>query len=127
MCRDGLRYSCHLRLGHINKDRISKPMREGLLPILGNKGYPICEPCLSGKMIKKHFPKGQRSAKLLEIIHSDICKALHVRTQMDEEHFITFKDDFCKYDYVYLIQHKHKLLKTFEQFATKYKTKKARK
>ena len=50
----------HYRLGHINKNKITRMVRDRLLPDIGKVEYPTCEPCLSGKIIKKPFPKGTR-------------------------------------------------------------------
>ena len=63
---DGLAMLWHMRLGHINKNRIIRIVRDGLLPDLGKVEYPICETYLNGKMVKKPFPKGTRNSKLLD-------------------------------------------------------------
>ena len=57
VCMDGLAMLWHMRLGHINKNRIIRIVRDGLLPDLGKVEYPMCEPCLSGKMVKKTMSK----------------------------------------------------------------------
>ncbi|RCU34740.1 hypothetical protein DVA81_18935, partial [Acinetobacter baumannii] len=75
---DSLSYLWHLRLGHINKTRISRMVKDGLLPNLGEIDYPTCEPCLCGKMAKKPFSKATRCHTLLHIIHSDICGPMNV-------------------------------------------------
>ena len=95
----------HMRLGHINKDIIIIIFRDGLLPDLGKVEYPTCEPYLSGKMVKKPFPKGTRNSEILTIIHSDICGPLNVQNRMGDDYFITFIDDYSRYGYVYLIKH----------------------
>ena len=87
---DGLTMLWHMRLGHINKDIIIIIFRDGLLPDLCKVEYPIYKPCLSGKMVKKPFPKGTRSSKILTIIHSDICGPLNVQNRTGEDYFITF-------------------------------------
>ena len=85
VCMDGLAMLWHMRLWHINKNRISRMVRVGLLPDLGKVEYPTCEPYLSGKMVKKPFPKGTRSSKILTIIHYDICGPLNVQNRMGED------------------------------------------
>ena len=45
-------YLRHLRLGHINIDQINRLVKDGPLNLLKVEPYPICEPCLQGKMTK---------------------------------------------------------------------------
>ena len=42
----------HLRLGHINLNRIKQLVKCGLLKSLEENSLPICESCLKGKMTK---------------------------------------------------------------------------
>ena len=42
--------------------------------------FTTCEPCISSKMTRLPFPKGQRSNELLAIIHSDVCGPLNIKT-----------------------------------------------
>ena len=44
-------------------------------------------------MTKKPFPKNERTSKLLEIIHSDICELNGHLTRGGNRYFITFIDD----------------------------------
>lgn len=89
-------------------------VRDGLLLEIGKVEYPTCEPCLSGKMVKKKFPKGTRNSELLDLIHTDICGPSNVHTRTREVYFITFIDDFSKYGYIYLIKHKHEAQNFFQ-------------
>ena len=45
----------HLRLGHINLDRIRRPVTGGHLSPLEVNALPVCEPCLEGKMTMRPF------------------------------------------------------------------------
>ena len=49
----------HLRLGHINLERIRRMVTGGLIGPLDLTDLPECEPCLEGKMTMRHF-QGQR-------------------------------------------------------------------
>ena len=49
-------YLWHLRLCHINLDRISRLVRDGPLGSLKVEALPTCESCLEGKMTKRPFP-----------------------------------------------------------------------
>ena len=48
-------YLWHLRLGHINPNKIQRPIKDGLLEPLDFDEFPICESCLEGKMTKQPF------------------------------------------------------------------------
>ena len=45
-------YLWHYRLGHINKNRISRLVREGILNDIDCESIKTCESCLIGKMTK---------------------------------------------------------------------------
>ena len=59
-------YLWHLRLGHINSNRIQRLIKDGLLEPLDFDGFSVCESCLEGKMTKWPFnEKGRRAQELL--------------------------------------------------------------
>ena len=45
----------HLRLGHINLERIRRMVTSGLISPLDVTALPVCEPCLEEKMTMKPF------------------------------------------------------------------------
>ena len=102
-------------------------VRDGLLSDLRKVEYPVCEPCLSGKRVKKPFPKGTRSSEILTIIQSDICGPLNVQNRTEEEYFITFVDDYSRFGHVYLTRHNHEALKIFQVYTAEVKIKLVRK
>ena len=56
----------HLRLGHINLDRIHRQVTSGHLSPLDVNALPVCEPCLEGKMTMRPFKaKGYRAKEVL--------------------------------------------------------------
>ena len=51
----------------------------------------VCEPCLAGKMHSNPFPSSpSRSAKPLELVHSDLHGPLPVATREGYSYWITF-------------------------------------
>ena len=56
-------YIWHMRLGHI-KNKMKMMISMGLIPNM-NIVFTTCEPCISSKMDRLPFPKGQRSNELL--------------------------------------------------------------
>ena len=69
----------HLRLGHINSNRIQRPIKDGLLEPLDFDDFPIYGSCLEGKMTKQPFnAKGRRDQDLLELVHSNVCDPMSI-------------------------------------------------
>lgn len=67
-------YLWHCRIGHINKNRINRLSKEGILKVDDCESLTTCESCLLGKMTKSSFTgKGERASDILGLIHSDVC------------------------------------------------------
>ena len=97
----------HMRLGHINLNRINGLFKDGILDDLVLEAMPVCESCIEGKMTKRPFPpKGNRSNELLELVHTNVCGLINIRAYGGYEYFITFIDDHSRYRYVYLMHYK---------------------
>ncbi|KAA0060254.1 gag/pol protein [Cucumis melo var. makuwa] len=103
--------------GHINLNRIERLVKNGILSELEENSLPICESCLEGKMTKRPFTgKGHRAKEPLELVHSDLCGPMNVKARGEFEYFITFTDDYSRYGYVYLMQHKSEALEKFKEY-----------
>ena len=103
----------HMRLGHINLNRISRLVKDGILDKLVLEPMPVCESCIEGKMTKRPFlPKGNRSSELLELVHTYVCGPINIRAHGGYEYFTIFTDDHSRYRYVYLMHHKSDSLKS---------------
>ncbi|CAN6580971.1 unnamed protein product [Malus baccata var. baccata] len=62
----------HLKLGHVNQDKIRKMSKDGYLSPLGNDLMGTCAPCLLGKMTKSPFTgKGEHAIEIIGLIHTD--------------------------------------------------------
>ncbi|KAJ9566729.1 hypothetical protein OSB04_002695 [Centaurea solstitialis] len=110
-------YLWHCHLGHINKKRIEKLQKGGLLGSFDFKPFDNCESCLSGKMTKQPFNKdNERANDLLGIIHTDVCGPFSHEARGGYRYFITFTDDFSRYGYVYLMRHKSEAFERFKEF-----------
>ena len=113
-------YLWHLRLSHINLDRIERLVKNELLNELEDNSLPPCESCLEGKMTKRPFSgKGYRAKEPLELIHSDLYGPMNVKTQGGYEYFISFIDDYSWYGYLYLMEHKSEALEKFKEYKAK--------
>ena len=110
-------YLWHLRLGHINLDRIDRLVKSGPLNELKVGTLPVCESCLEGKMTKRPFTgKRFRAKEPLELIHSDVCGPMNVKARGGYEYYVTFIDDYSRYGYVYLMQRKSETFEKFKEF-----------
>jgi transposase InsO family protein len=68
-------------------------------------------------MIKAYFNKvNERVTKLLLLVHTDVCGPIGISARGWYSYFITFTDDFSRYDYVFLMRHKSGSLKKFKEF-----------
>ena len=53
---------------------------------------------------------------MLELVHMDVCGPMSTQAKWDYEYFITFTDDYSRYDYVYLMKRKSKTFEKFKKF-----------
>ncbi|TYJ98650.1 gag/pol protein [Cucumis melo var. makuwa] len=71
------------------------------------------------KMTKRPFTgKGYRAKEPLELIHSDLCGPMNVKARGGFEYFISFIDDYSRYGYLYLMEHKSEALEKFKEYKT---------
>ena len=69
----------HIRLGHINLNRISRLVKEGILGDLVLQPMEVYESYLEGKMTKRPFPaKGNKTNPLLELVHTDVYEPINI-------------------------------------------------
>ena len=114
------KYLWHLKLGHINLDRINWLVKDGPLRELNVGTLPVCKSCLEGKMTKRHFSsKSKRSKEPLQLLHSDVCGPLSVQARGGYEYFVTFIDNYSIYGYVYLMHKKPETFGKFKEFMAK--------
>lgn len=68
-------------------------------------------------MTKRPFTgKGLRANQPLELVHSDVCEPINVKERGGYEYFVTFIDDYSRYGYVYLMQHKSDTFEKFKEY-----------
>ncbi|KAD3337505.1 hypothetical protein E3N88_33025 [Mikania micrantha] len=108
----------HQRLGHISRDRLSRLVKDEVLPSLDFTDFGTCVKCLKGKMTTKTKKGATRSSNLLEIIHTDISGPYTIAGITEHTSFITFIDDYSRYMYLYLIKDKSESLTTFKDYKT---------
>jgi hypothetical protein len=86
--------------------------------------FDLCQyiECIIGKYVK-HIKKmgATHSSGVLEIIHTDICGPINVKSVDGFNSFIIFTDDFSCYGYIYLIRERSKMLDKFKIFKAEVK------
>ena len=110
-------YLWHLKLGHINIERIRRMVTGGLLSPLDVTALPVCEPCLEEKMTMKPFKaKCYRAKEVLDLLHIDLCGPMSTNARGGYEYFITFINDYSRYEYIYLMRHKSEAFEKLKGF-----------
>jgi hypothetical protein len=96
---------------------INRLVKDEFLNLLKVEPYPVCEPCLQGKMTKNPFKgKGIRATSLLELIHTDVCGPFNHIARGGFSYFITFIDDYSRYGYIYLMKYKSESFEKFKEY-----------
>jgi hypothetical protein len=106
----------HRRLGHISRGRIERLVKESILPPL--EFSEQCIDCIKGKYIKQIKKNTKRSARILKIIHMDICGPFSIAAVDGYDSFIIFTNDYSHYGYIYPIKERSEALDKFKIFKT---------
>ncbi|XP_022156712.1 uncharacterized protein LOC111023556 [Momordica charantia] len=59
---------------------------------------------------------GYRAKEPLELVHSELCGSMNVTASGRYEYFISFIDDYLRYEYLYVMQHQSETLKKFKEY-----------
>ena len=94
----------HAKLGHINEVDL-RHMLKRLYNIKFDKNEHVqCDPCTIGKSKEKPFEgKLNKAKEPLEIIHSDIAGPINIGGEIEDKYFITFIDEFTRFNAVSII------------------------
>lgn len=101
------------------------PSLVGGIDVLVSDADAVCEPCIMGKHSNAPFSNagGNRSNRILEIVHTDICGPITPTTWDGHQYFITFIDDFSHFTVVYLMKRKLEAFELFVKFKSMAETK----
>jgi hypothetical protein len=108
----------HRRYAHINYQALPflKRMVEGI-PELQSTHEGICKGCALGKNIKKPFPSSNnRSKEILDLIHSDVCDPMPIKSLGGSSYYAIFIDDYSRKTWLYLLKTKDKVFSKFQEF-----------
>nr|GEV32540.1 zinc finger, CCHC-type [Tanacetum cinerariifolium] len=107
----------HARLGHVHFKRMQNMSKDGLIPTI-DMDAKKCKTCMLTKITKKPFQNVKREAKVLELIHSNLCDLCATLSLGNKKYFVTFTDDASRLCYVYLLHSKNEALDKFKVFKT---------
>ena len=88
--------------------------KDGLIGPLGSDPYPTCESCPLGKMTKSPFTgQPEKTAQVLDLVHTDICEPIDEMASGGFHYFITFIDCHSRYGFVSFMRNKSMALNKF--------------
>lgn len=106
----------HKRLGHMSERGLKILVGKNL--ILGLKSHQLnfCEHCIYGKQQKVSFMRGchEREANILELVYSDVCGLINVKSLGGASYFVTFIDDASKKVWAYPMKNKGEVFEIFQ-------------
>jgi hypothetical protein len=108
----------HRRYGNLNYQALHflEKMVEGI-PELQSTHEGICRGCALGKNVKKPFlSSDNRSKKILDVIHSEVCGPMLVKSLGCSLYYVTFTDDYSRNTWLYLLKTKDEVFNKFQEF-----------
>jgi hypothetical protein len=108
----------HRRYGNINYRALHflKKIIEGI-PKLKSTHEGICKGCALGKNTKKPFPGSKNQSKvILDLIHSDVCGPIPVRSLGGSLYYVIFINDYSIKMWLYLRKTKDEVFNKFQEF-----------
>lgn len=113
----------HRRLGHINSNYLNK-MPSAVQGMNLQEKVDIskssCSVCCEGKQSRLPFNcVGIRSKEKLQVVHTDICGPMEVRSIGGSRYFLLFLDDYSRMTFVYFLKNKSEALSCFKDFKAK--------
>ena len=115
----------HQRFGHLHHQGLKrlarKGMVKGLTPEMVEETF-ICESCIQGKHPKTpYFPSESSTKNVGELIHSDVCGPLQVRSRYGKWYIVSFIDDYSSMAKSYAIRSKDQVSDCFEKYLNWFK------
>ncbi|CAD6236968.1 GSCOCG00012493001-RA-CDS [Cotesia congregata] len=108
----------HARLGHLHMDAVvnlSKGQASGIK--LLKKDTTLCDVCHRGKLtVKPFYPRAEKSQRMLEIVHTDLCQPSGTKSEGGNRYFVTFIDDYSSWCELYLLKSKDGVFEAFKTY-----------
>jgi len=100
-------YLWHKRLGHISQKSLEVLVKMKHLSNLKNTQLDLYIHCLVGKEHKVSFSKKvapSKRTRVLELVHTDVCRPMEVQTFNGAWYFVTFIDNYSRKLWVDMIK-----------------------
>jgi hypothetical protein len=77
----------------------------------------LCKGCALGKYTKTSFPSSDsRAARILDLIHSDVCGSMSSTLLTGFLYYVVFIDDFSQKSWIFFMKTKGKVFSRFQEF-----------
>lgn len=108
----------HKRLSHISAKGLDVLVKKNILQGAKSSIFDKCSHCLEGKQTRVSFKTNppHRQPNVLDLVHSDVCGPLKVKTLGGASYFVTFIDDHSRKLWVYALKTKDQVLEKFKEF-----------
>ena len=108
----------HRRMGHIHHGAL-RLLRETVTGVLkvSTEHDDACKGCVLGKFAKASFPRSDtRSKGVLDLVHSDVCGPMSMKSLRGYDYYVTFIDYFSRKTWIYFLKTKDEVFSRFQEF-----------
>jgi hypothetical protein len=87
------------------------------VPQISIEHQDVCRGCVLGKFAKALFPSSDsRSARILDLVHTDVCGPMSRKSLSGCEYYLTFIDDYSRKTWIYFLKAKSMVFAWFQEF-----------
>ena len=87
------------------------------VPKFSSEHQDVCRGCALGKFTKASFPNSNnRSARVLDLVHIDVCGPMSCTSLSGCEYYLTFIDDHSRKTWIYFLKVKSEVFKRSQEF-----------
>ena len=103
---------------HISEKGLNCLAKKDMLLGFKNADLEKCSHCMVDKQTRVSFKKHplSRKSELFELVHSNVCGPLKVKSFSGALYFVTFIDDCSRKLWVYALKKKYQVLENFKEF-----------
>ena len=112
----------HKRFGHLGVGSLQRLAREKFadgFDFDASQKLKFCETCPLGKQHRTKFPSSStRADEPFDLVHSDLCGKVNVKSESGAEYFLSFIDDKTRYVWSYALSRKDQVFEKFREWKT---------
>jgi hypothetical protein len=108
----------HRRMAHLHHGALGG-LREVVTRVqqISIEHQDVCRGCALGKFSKASFPSSDsRSARILDLVHTDVCGPMSRKSLSGCEYYLTFIDDYSRKTWIYFLKAKSEVFARFQEF-----------